>query len=502
MTVDRPASNPFLPALSRSGLAGVGKQLRSHRILLAIVALPPALVIAWSHGQVTTSAEARATIVAIAAAVVCATTATTLYRARREPDTRSALMTVSFIAMSIVLVARVMAMVPGPLYSPGIARIAEMTTLPMGALVLALSAAPELRQRRRVEVVMQSGPALAVFLVVVLALIFSSAATIPAVPRPGSNTALGIFAVTAVLLLVLARRAARTAVLSERGSDAIVTFGIVVSAFAFWGIANAFRNDVLWWSAHILEVIGLSAMCIPAARDLMRTTSSRPLVGDLRASDIVADEESFLDGRVHHLMLQLGRKDDVTEGHTRRVATLAVRMGEQLGLDASSLRDLAAGGLLHDIGKLQTPDKILKKPAALTDSEYEVIKRHPTEGRAILDSVGKFNERVLHLVEAHHERLDGGGYPKGHGAIDIHLEARILAVADVYDALTSQRPYRVAWPADRALEVIERDSGSGFDPRCVDALRTVLKYHRHLAAPIPASLQARTEKARTGGRVA
>ena len=496
--MDRPASAPFLPAFKRGGTLGVRKQLRSHRILLATAAIPPALVIAWSDGRVSTSATARASIVALAAIVVCATTVHTLIRARREPDTRSALMAVSFLAMSIVLLARVAAMVPGALYSPGVARIAEMATLPMGALVLALSAAPELRQRRRVELVAQSGPALAVFLVVVLALIFSAADKVPAVPRPGSDVAVGIVALTTLLLVVLARRAARTAVLSERRSDAIVTLGTVISIFAFWGIANAFRGDVLWWTAHLLEVVGLAAMCIPAARDLTRATSSRPLVGDLRASDIVADEESFLDGRVHHLMLQLGRKDDVTEGHTRRVATLAVRMGEQLGLDAASLRDLAAGGLLHDIGKLQTPDKILKKPAALTDAEYEVIKRHPAEGRAILDSVGKFNERVLHLVEAHHERLDGGGYPNGHGAVGIHLEARILAVADVFDALTSQRPYRVAWPADRAVEVIERESGSGFDPRCVEALRAVLKHHRHLAAPIPASLQSRTARARTG----
>ncbi|MDO9355826.1 MAG: HD domain-containing protein [Solirubrobacteraceae bacterium] len=488
-----------LPAPLRV-LPSLRKQLRSHRILLGLLAIPPAMIIAWSEGRVDTTATQRAELVMVAAAIVVVTTITTVLRTRTQPDTRSALMAVSFLAMAMVLVARVAAMMPGPLYSPGIARIAEMATLPMGAMVLALSAAPELRQHKRVELVAQSGPALALFLCVVLALVFSASEQIQAVPRPGSDAALAIFAATTALFLILARRAARTAVLSERRSDLIVTFGTVASIFAFWGIANSFTGDQLWWTSHILEVIGLAAMCIPAARDLGRATSSRPLVGDLRASDIVADEESFLDGRVHHLMLQLGRKDDVTEGHTRRVATLAVRMGEQLGLDASSLRDLAAGGLLHDIGKLQTPDNILKKPAALTDAEYEVIKRHPAEGRAILDSAGKFSERVLHLVESHHERLDGAGYPHGRPAVAIHLEARILAVADVFDALTSHRPYRVAWPADRALEVIERESGSAFDPRCVEALRQVLKHHRHLAAPIPASLQARAAEARGGGR--
>ncbi len=170
-----------------------------------------------------------------------------------------------------------------------------------------------------------------------------------------------MFLLTSALLVVLARRAARTAAPSERPSDVLVTLGAMASICAYWGLANAFRNDTLWWTAHALELVGITALCVPATRDLWRGTASRPLVGDLSAADIVADEEAFLDGRVHHLMLQLGRKDDVTENHTRRVAMLAVKIGERLDLDPASLRDLAAGGLLHDIGKLHTPDSILKK---------------------------------------------------------------------------------------------------------------------------------------------
>lgn len=475
----RPAPSPALPTAAAGWLDPLRRHVLSHRVLLAISSLPPAFLVAYSNGPLHSSADARAALVAASAILLVGVTAMTMRRAESRPDTRSALMAASFLAMSIVLVARVIAMLPGPLWSPGISRIGEMATLPLGALVLALSAAPELRQRRRVELVAQSGPALAFFLVVALALVFSAADQVKPVPRPGSNASLIVFVGGALLLAVLARRAARTAVLTERRSDLVVAAGAISSIFAFWGIANALRGSQLWWTGHILEFLGLAAMCVPAARDLRRTTSSRPLVGDLRASDIVADEESFLDGRVHHLMLQLGRKDDVTEDHTRRVATLAVKMGEHLGLDASALRDLAAGGLLHDIGKLQTPDTILKKPAALTDAEYEIIKRHPAEGRQMLNSVGRFNERVLHLVESHHERLDGGGYPNGAPAQSIFLEARILSVADVFDALTSQRPYRVAWPADRAFELIERESGSAFDPRCVEALRHVIGLHKY-----------------------
>lgn len=458
-------------------------QFGSHRILLAVAAVPGVLLIAASSGDAPAPTELRWFLVSLPAIVVAVTTASTVLRANSRPDTRSALMGTAFLAMAVVLVARAVAMYPGALWSPGIARIADVLVLPLGALVLALSVAPKLRQHKNQELVSQSAPALAVFLIGVFVLMFQRADAIPVVPEAGSTGALICFVVGAALLFVLARRAARTAALTARLSDFTVTVGTTSAIFAYWGITNAFEGDMLWWSAHALELGGLAAMCIPAARDLRHQTASRPLVGDLRAANLVADEEAFLDGRVHHLLRQLARKDDVTEGHTRRVATLAVQIGEHLGLDAASLRDMAAGGLLHDIGKLRTPDAILKKPAALTDDEYEVIKRHPSDGRALLEPIGLFNERVLHLVDSHHERIDGGGYPHGLTGAQLSLETRILTVADVFDALTSQRPYRVAWPADRALEVIERDSGKAFDPRCVAALREIVAPARMLTRP-------------------
>lgn len=455
------------------------------------------LLVAASNGKVESSAEARAALVAVLACVILAATIATRLHLRARPDTRSGLMAAAFSAMAVVLIARVTAMVPGPLYSPGIARIGEMATLPLGGVILALSGTPTMRQRRRLDEITQSAIALPLALAAILGITFTSAAFIPAVPRPGSDAALTLFVLNAILFSVLARRASRTATLSERGTDGLVIVGTVAAICAYWGLANAFRNDVLWWTAHGLELVGLTAMCVPATMDLWRAKASRPLVGDLSAADIVADEVSFLDGRVHHLLLQLARKDDVTEGHTRRVAMLAVQMGERLGLDATSLRDLAAGGLLHDIGKLNTPDDILKKPGKLTDDEYAVIKRHPVDGERMLREVGRFNDRVLHLVSAHHERLDGRGYPSGAAEATIELEARILAVADVYDALTSHRPYRPAWPADRALEVIEREVGEAFDPRCVAALRSIVAPGRY----VPRRFQHQATRAKERRRV-
>src|SRR4029078_8788242 len=125
-----------------------------------------------------------------------------------------------------------------------------------------------------------------------------------------------------------------------------------------------------WWLGHGLELDGILVVGIPVALDLARTAQSRPLPGDLHASELVHSEERFLGSHVRALTIELGRRDDYTEQHTRRVALRAVQVGERLGLSKRHLRTLAIGGLLHDIGKLAVPDAILKKPGPLNDVEY------------------------------------------------------------------------------------------------------------------------------------
>src|SRR5581483_10485409 len=127
---------------------------------------------------------------------------------------------------------------------------------------------------------------------------------------------------------------------------------------------------------------------------------------------------------------------------TRRVALRAVQVGEELGLSAGRLRSLAIGGLLHDIGKLSVPERILKKPSGLTDEEYAVIKKHPEWGDRLLRELGGFGDQVRRLVRSHHERLDGSGYPDGLAEPELDMDTRIMAVCDVYDALVSPRVYR------------------------------------------------------------
>jgi HD-GYP domain-containing protein (c-di-GMP phosphodiesterase class II) len=224
----------------------------------------------------------------------------------------------------------------------------------------------------------------------------------------------------------------------------------------------------------VFELAGIVVVGASLVWDLRRGRRSRTLVGDLRAGELVASEEAFLGARVRALMVRLAEKDTSTEEHTRRVAALAVEVGEQLGLSPARLRSLAIGGLLHDIGKLSLPSAILQKPGPLDDDEYEVVKLHPTRGEELLLELGGFDESVTRLVLDHHERLDGTGYPRGLQADELDLATRILAVCDVYDALVSERVYRPAWPQERALDLLRDESGTAFDERCVDALEAVV----------------------------
>lgn len=209
--------------------------------------------------------------------------------------------------------------------------------------------------------------------------------------------------------------------------------------------------------------------------DLRRIAPSRPLVGDLRAIDLVLAAEAFLGPDVRALLGRLVEKDTSTDEHTRRVALCAVQVGDELGLPGGRLRTLAVGGLLHDIGKLSVPDAVLSKPAALTDAEFAEVRRHPAAGHELLGRIGCYPEEVRRLVRDHHERLDGRGYPQGLTATEIDLDTRILTVCDVYDALVSERVYREAWSPERAFELLRRETGTAFDGRCVAALERVVR---------------------------
>jgi putative nucleotidyltransferase with HDIG domain len=167
-------------------------------------------------------------------------------------------------------------------------------------------------------------------------------------------------------------------------------------------------------------------------------------------------------------------KDPYTAGHSQRVQRIALRIGEELGLEAHRLDALRFAGLFHDIGKLRVPDAVLTKPSRLTDEEYEVIKRHPEDGAAIVGHLHRLSEAVP-LIRHHHERWDGGGYPDGRAGEEFPIEAFVVGLADAWDAMTTDRPYSRARTIDEAADEIRRGRGGQFAPAVVDAFFAALR---------------------------
>jgi putative nucleotidyltransferase with HDIG domain len=172
---------------------------------------------------------------------------------------------------------------------------------------------------------------------------------------------------------------------------------------------------------------------------------------------------------IHALALAIEAKDQTTHDHLERVEVYAIEVGKELGLNDDELEALRASALLHDIGKLAVPEYIISKPGKLTPEEFEKMKIHPVVGAEILEQV-RFPYAVAPIVRSHHEKWDGSGYPDGLSGEQIPIGARILSAVDCLDALASDRQYRRALPLDEAIKVVEKDSGTAFDPRVVEVL--------------------------------
>jgi HD-GYP domain-containing protein (c-di-GMP phosphodiesterase class II) len=457
--------------------------------LVGSAGLIPVLLLAVSgtHMVMFPPAFHLATVLAAGVLAATAAIAMSLIAARRN-DGHAVWLGMAFSVIATLLVIHGLA-TPGVLLpNNGLVQVAGALNLPICGTILAASGLPILRRPRQVKLLLRIQLTVVAVLAVAgaTALVFSR--LVPVVPNPSTTTANVIFVVGAIPLVLLAWRAGRTFLLTRRTSDLIVASGVVWLIGAQYGLLEFTMMDAAWWVAHGLEFAGIGMVGIPAALDLRHAVASRPLVGDFRAADLVEHEEAFLGGRVRALLVRLGEKDPSTEGHTRRVATLAVKIGERLDLPESRLRQLAVGGLLHDIGKLSVPNEILNKPGRLTDEEFAQIRRHPGAGRELLAELGGFPPLVLDLVESHHERLDAGGYPSRVPAGELDIAVRVLTVADVYDALTADRVYRSAWPAERALALLDEETGTAFDPDCVAALRSLVAPKRAEASDGVAAL--------------
>ncbi len=206
-------------------------------------------------------------------------------------------------------------------------------------------------------------------------------------------------------------------------------------------------------------------------------------------SEILAAYERTIEGWSRALDL----RDEETEGHSRRVTEQTVRLAERFGIPDEQLVHVRRGALLHDIGKMGVPDHVLRKPGPLTDPEWELMKQHPDFAYELLLPID-FLRSALDIPYSHHERWDGSGYPRGLKGEEIPLSARIFAVVDVYDALTSDRPYRPAWKKARALEYLQESAGVLFDPAVVTEFVSMLG--EELTAERPAVLESAVQSRR------
>lgn len=233
---------------------------------------------------------------------------------------------------------------------------------------------------------------------------------------------------------------------------------------------------------HDNQLLGMLSLgnpvSVPAGDEDRRYTQqiADQLAAALANARLVKELDRLNVGTLTALARAIDAKSAWTAGHSERVTSMAVEIGKVLGLSERELGILYRGGLLHDIGKIGTPPTILDKPGTLTEEEFRIMREHVATGARILEPIPGFAE-LIPIVLHHHERFDGSGYPDGLAGEAINLSARIFAVADVYDAMISDRPYRKGWPPHHVVGLVCEKAGSHFDPLVVQAFLEVVARH-------------------------
>jgi putative nucleotidyltransferase with HDIG domain len=266
---------------------------------------------------------------------------------------------------------------------------------------------------------------------------------------------------------------------------------------AYVGGPHRFAADAvvllpLWFKGELIGVLWAAVEKSVASRS-RDVTALRQLADQLAIAlsnaRMVSELKEMNWGALMALARTVDAKSAWTAGHSQRVTELALEIGGELKLDTRSLENLQRASLLHDIGKVGIPSAILNKPGRLNKEEFSVIQGHPEMGAKIIEPIAAFRQ-IIPIVAQHHERYDGQGYPCGYAGEKIHRGARILSVADVFDALTSDRPYRRGLETGDALKMMHREAGRKFEPAVIDAL---LRVKRGMGGRV--SPESKTQKA-------
>lgn len=287
------------------------------------------------------------------------------------------------------------------------------------------------------------------------------------VPGPHHPVTIVMSVGMAAAMLALSLRQLGLYELGRRPSNLVASMSIVLLATtAVLPVVETPYTAAFWW-LHAAGVLGVIGACIGMAVTNLLSKSAQDILAPVLAREPLVAFELGLSPVVHQFVADLELKDQITRDHVVRTGELALRVGERMGLRGRELRRLGLAGMLHDVGKLYTPDEILKKPASLTADEYEIIKAHPVDGERMLLAEPSLAEAAP-IVRSHHERVDGGGYPDGLAGDAIPLPSRIIAVCDAVDAMTHDRQYRKAMPMQMAFAILHEHAGSQWDARVVE----------------------------------
>jgi HD-GYP domain-containing protein (c-di-GMP phosphodiesterase class II) len=293
------------------------------------------------------------------------------------------------------------------------------------------------------------------------------------VPEPSSPLTVAMAVVAVMATGTLSLRQLRLYELGGRPANLVASLSIILLASAaLLPLVETPYNAGFWW-LHVAGALGVIGACVGMAVSKRMSKSAQDILSPILVRDPLVAFELGLSPIVHRFVSDLERKDQITRDHVIRTGELALRVGERMHLSARELRTLGLAAMLHDVGKLNTPDSVLKKPATLTVEEYEVIKLHPTDGEQMLAAEPTL-AGAAPIVRAHHERMDGRGYPDGLVGDAIPLAARIIAVCDAIDAMTHDRPYRKALSVSMAFAILREHAGSQWDQDVVQQVMATL----------------------------
>ena len=264
-----------------------------------------------------------------------------------------------------------------------------------------------------------------------------------------------------------------TRLLRRRSSEVLIAVMVGLVLFLDAELAMMYSNiwNLSWWLYHVFMLCGFAIIAYGILLEYRRHKTLGSLFDGITVRDAIERIQENYNEATTALVAAVEAKDSYTRGHSARLSDYAVTIVERFGLARADLDRIRHAAVLHDIGKIAVGEQILTKDGGLSDAERDAVQQHPSAGNTMVMSVPSLLPCVPG-IRGHHERYDGAGYPDGLSGDRISLDARIIAVADVYDALTSDRSYRPALSIEVSTRIIREGSGTHFDPRCVEAFMT------------------------------